>query len=81
MFPVQSKSSSNEPGVTTVPCGKQNEDWGSPIVLHGQLGSVCVFHDVITPSQIKALYTAGTYGFAFFEKLMSGITITTFCVG
>ena len=59
MFPGQSKASSSEPGVTTVPGGTQNEVWGSPIVIHGQLGSVCVFHDVISPAQIKTLYTAG----------------------
>ncbi|CAG2206968.1 NEBL1_2 [Mytilus edulis] len=58
IFPGQSKPST-EPGVKTVATGTQNEEWGSPIVLHGQIGSVCLFHDVITPSQIKTLYTLG----------------------
>ncbi|XP_052080874.1 neurobeachin-like protein 1 isoform X2 [Mytilus californianus] len=58
IFPGQSKPST-EPGIRTVPTGTQNEEWGSPIVLHGQIGSVCLFHDVITPAQIKALYTLG----------------------
>ncbi|CAC5375511.1 NEBL1_2 [Mytilus coruscus] len=58
IFPGQSKPSS-EPGIRTVPIGTQNEEWGSPIALHGQIGSVCLFHDVITPAQIKTLYTLG----------------------
>ncbi|XP_043931342.1 neurobeachin-like protein 1 [Protopterus annectens] len=42
-----------------ISAGTQDNEWGSPTSLEGQLGSVLVFHDVLQASQVKALYLAG----------------------
>ncbi|KAK7808080.1 hypothetical protein U0070_026517 [Myodes glareolus] len=42
-----------------ISAGTQDSEWGCPTSLEGQLGSVIVFHEVLQPSQVKALYLAG----------------------
>ena len=42
-----------------IQAGLQDMEWGEPKSLQGQLGSVCVFHDALTPAQIKRLYMSG----------------------
>ncbi|OWF44124.1 neurobeachin-like protein 1 isoform X3 [Mizuhopecten yessoensis] len=58
-FPSQSKPSPCEPGVNSLLTGTQDDAWGSPIPIHGQLGLICFFHDALHPSQIKAFFSAG----------------------
>ncbi|XP_069107826.1 neurobeachin-like protein 1 isoform X1 [Argopecten irradians] len=59
LFSSQSKPSSCEPGVNSLLTGTQDDAWGSPISVHGQLGLICFFHDALHPSQVKALFSAG----------------------
>ncbi|XP_038073345.1 neurobeachin-like protein 1 isoform X2 [Patiria miniata] len=49
----------NESPVAMVPAHMKDMEWGEPRSLQGQLGSVCVFHDVLTPVQIKKFYALG----------------------
>ncbi|KAK3083537.1 hypothetical protein FSP39_025014, partial [Pinctada imbricata] len=55
----QRQSGALDPDITTVPMGTQDDVWGLPITMHGQLGSVCIFHDVVQPGQVKAMFNAG----------------------
>ena len=55
------QSGASDPELTTIPVGTQDDVWGSPISIHGQIGSVCVFHDTLNPGQVKAMYTAGNH--------------------
>ncbi|KAK3582874.1 hypothetical protein CHS0354_012486 [Potamilus streckersoni] len=55
----QATKSRDSVSVSTIPVGTQDEIWGPPVTLHGQMGQVCIFHDALQPSQVKALYTAG----------------------
>ncbi|XP_074640856.1 neurobeachin-like protein 1 isoform X2 [Tubulanus polymorphus] len=50
---------SQNSAVNTIPLGNEDSVWGSPISLQGVLGSVCVFHDILHPSHVKALYALG----------------------
>ncbi|XP_066543971.1 neurobeachin-like protein 1 isoform X1 [Amia ocellicauda] len=42
-----------------ISAGTQDSEWGSPTSLEGQLGYVMVLHDIMQPTQVKALYSAG----------------------
>uniref|UniRef100_A0A8D2LCF9 Neurobeachin-like protein 2 n=1 Tax=Varanus komodoensis TaxID=61221 RepID=A0A8D2LCF9_VARKO len=42
-----------------ISAGTQDSEWGCPTSLEGQLGSVIIFHEVLQPSHVKALYLAG----------------------
>lgn len=55
----QRKKDSSDPEITTIPIGTHEDVWGVPVCLRGLLASVLVLHDTISPSQVKALYTAG----------------------
>lgn len=50
-----------KPEVVTklISAGTQDCEWGCPTSLEGQLGSVIIFHEVLPPSHVKALYLAG----------------------
>ncbi|XP_071791552.1 neurobeachin-like protein 1 [Asterias amurensis] len=63
-----SASEANESSVAMVPVGMQDMEWGEPRSLQGQLGIVCVFHDVLQPLQIKKLYTAGANNMRLFQS-------------
>uniref|UniRef100_H3B2H2 Neurobeachin-like protein 2 n=1 Tax=Latimeria chalumnae TaxID=7897 RepID=H3B2H2_LATCH len=56
-----------------ISAGTQDSEWGSPTSLEGQLGSVLVFHDVLQPSQVKALYLAGPNCIAPFKSQESDL--------
>ncbi|XP_077997957.1 neurobeachin-like protein 1 isoform X2 [Glandiceps talaboti] len=45
--------------VTSTNAGSQDYDWGVPCSLQGQMGSVCVFHEALSPVQIKYLSHQG----------------------
>ena len=45
--------------VGMVQAGLQDMEWGDPRSLQGQLGNVCIFHDALTPAQIKRLFVTG----------------------
>ncbi|XP_076368453.1 neurobeachin-like protein 1 [Tachypleus tridentatus] len=49
----------HDPAVQVCSIGLQDSNWGLPHSLHGQIGSLCVFHDVLLLSQIKCLYLQG----------------------
>ncbi|XP_060137891.1 neurobeachin-like protein 1 [Zootoca vivipara] len=42
-----------------ISAGTQDSEWGCPTSLEGQLGSVIIFHEVLQPTHVKALYLAG----------------------
>ncbi|KAH0621661.1 hypothetical protein JD844_023204 [Phrynosoma platyrhinos] len=42
-----------------ISAGTQDSEWGCPTSLEGQLGSVIIFHEILQPSHVKALYLAG----------------------
>nr|XP_020665996.1 neurobeachin-like protein 1 isoform X2 [Pogona vitticeps] len=42
-----------------ISAGTQDSEWGCPTSLEGHLGSVIIFHEVLQPSHVKALYLAG----------------------
>ncbi len=46
-------------GVSVLPVGSQDQHFGAPISLSGQLGYVCVFHDALQANQIKTLFDCG----------------------
>lgn len=59
-FNFNSSPKSNcQSGVTTLPGGTQDDIWGQPIALMGQLGSVCVFYEALQPTEIKCLNSFG----------------------
>lgn len=55
----QRKKDSSDPEITSIPIGTHEDVWGVPVCLRGLLASVLVLHDTISPSQVKALYSAG----------------------
>lgn len=67
----QRKKDSSDPEITTIPIGTHEDVWGVPVCLRGLLASVLVLHDTISPSQVKALYTAGEV------KVTSHYSLTT----
>ncbi|KAK7111968.1 hypothetical protein V1264_011504 [Littorina saxatilis] len=54
-------------GVTPLQAGNQDEYWGPPITIHGCVSSVCVFSDVVQPSQFRALQNSGPNGITVFQ--------------
>ncbi|XP_052812655.1 neurobeachin-like protein 1 isoform X3 [Mya arenaria] len=54
-----SKSNNSVPGVDCIPCGSEDDQYGIPIPLNGQIGSVCLFHEPVSATQVKCLYSAG----------------------
>lgn len=45
--------------MVTIDSGSQDDVWGRAVSMRGQLGSVAVFCDVLSETQVKALYEAG----------------------
>lgn len=64
----QRKKDSSDPEITSIPIGTHEDVWGVPVCLRGLLASVLVLHDTISPSQVKALYTAGPNHPIFFSE-------------
>lgn len=59
-IPSAMKSSvSQSTSVLSLTLGSQDEHWGVPFSLVGQVGSVCIFHDQLQLAQIKTLYASG----------------------
>ncbi|XP_067686159.1 neurobeachin-like protein 1 [Haliotis asinina] len=59
LFQSATRSSTHQPGIDSIPGGKQDEVLGPPISIHGQIGSICVFHDALQPGQVRTLYSQG----------------------
>jgi hypothetical protein len=53
-----------DPNVKSFPAGMQDTIWGTPTNLRGQVGLVCLFHEALTPQQVKTLYDGGTFQFS-----------------
>ena len=47
--------------VHTLEAGVQDEQFGVPASLIGQISSVCVFHEALTSSHIRNMYLLGMY--------------------
>ncbi|XP_055956982.1 neurobeachin-like protein 1 [Patella vulgata] len=58
-FQVSPKSTPAQQNVSSIPSGMQDDIWGSPITIHGQIGSICIFHDAISQNQVRSLYSIG----------------------
>jgi hypothetical protein len=58
-LPGTLKSSSNDPHVKWTLIGLEDQLWGRQAELVGQLGTICLFQDSITPIQAKLLHSAG----------------------
>ena len=50
-----------DPNIKSLPAGMQDTIWGTPTSLRGQVGLVCLFHEALTPQQVKTLYDAGVF--------------------
>ena len=63
LFGSMTKAAMTTPtvGVTNLPLGSHDEYWGPPITLHGRVSTVCVFSDVVTPAQFRALSSTGIF--------------------
>uniref|UniRef100_A0A2C9M808 BEACH domain-containing protein n=1 Tax=Biomphalaria glabrata TaxID=6526 RepID=A0A2C9M808_BIOGL len=51
-----SDTSTSGSNVNTLASGAQEETWGPVTCLHGQMESICVFHDSLQSDQVKALH-------------------------
>ncbi|KAK0040263.1 neurobeachin-like protein 1, partial [Biomphalaria pfeifferi] len=51
-----SDTSTSGSNVNTLVSGAQEETWGPVMCLHGQMESICVFHDSLQSDQVKALH-------------------------
>ena len=47
--------------VHTLEAGCQNDQFGVPISLIGQISSVCVFHEALTLNHVRNMYLLGRY--------------------
>ena len=58
--------SSNDRHIRWTLIGLEDQLWGKPVGLTGQLGMICVFQDALTAAQIKLLHELGpNRGLAF----------------
>ncbi|XP_069696226.1 neurobeachin-like protein 1 isoform X2 [Periplaneta americana] len=48
-----------DPNVKSFPAGMQDTIWGTPTSLRGQIGLAAMFHEALTPQQVKTLYDGG----------------------
>lgn len=62
------KSVGNLSSIDSLPAGSQDERYGLPIPLNGQIGSVCILHEAVTAHQVKLLYTAGPNSLTVFTN-------------
>ncbi|XP_072180695.1 neurobeachin-like protein 1 [Diadema setosum] len=67
MLGGQSQSASEDSSVSMVPANMKYLEWGPSRSLQGQMGSACVFHDTLSPVQVKKLYTAGPNVLTLFQ--------------
>lgn len=58
-LPSTLKGFSNDPHLKWTLIGLENQFWGLPISLVGQMGMICCFQDALTHSQIRHLYSLG----------------------
>ena len=68
------KNHTNQAEIESIPWGTQDEVWGQALSLHGQVGCVCLLHEMVTLTQIEALYRGGklalhTVSYFFFFNL------------
>ena len=59
LFKHATRNHSNQTDIESIPYGTQDEVWGPALALHGQIGCVCLLHDLISQAQIEALYRGG----------------------
>lgn len=62
------KNNTNVPGIKTIPLGTQDDQYGVPVTLNGQVGSVCIFHEAVTANQVRKLYTMGPNNLTVFTE-------------
>jgi len=62
------KSNGSDPGIDAIPIGSQDDQYGVPVCLNGQVGSVCIFHDTVSAAQVKKLYTVGPNNLTVFTE-------------
>ena len=59
---------SNDSHVRWTLIGLEDQLWGKPVGLAGQLGMICVFQDALTPNQVRLLHELGpNRGLAFVQ--------------
>ncbi|XP_071942779.1 neurobeachin-like protein 1 [Antedon mediterranea] len=62
------ESNTVDPGTMTIPIGSQDDILGESLSLHGQMGSVCIFHDALQSKEIKRLYIEGPNNVILFQR-------------
>ena len=60
LFKHATKNHTNQTDIESIPYGTQDEVWGPALSLHGQIGCVCLLHDLLNLGQVEALYRTGT---------------------
>lgn len=65
IHPVHHTSSTFSKFRTHVPIGHQDDFWGTPVSMQGQLGPVCVFNDALNERQGLVLNNVGQYSYHF----------------
>jgi hypothetical protein len=53
-----------DPNVKSFPAGMQDTIWGTPTSLRGQVALACLFHEALTPQQVKTLFDGGMFQFS-----------------
>ncbi|ESO94157.1 hypothetical protein LOTGIDRAFT_232423 [Lottia gigantea] len=66
-FNVGGKSTSVQANMNGIPTGLQDDILGPAIPLHGQIGSICIFHDAISHNQAKSLFSFGPNHMSLFD--------------
>ncbi|XP_037640849.1 neurobeachin-like protein 2 isoform X2 [Sebastes umbrosus] len=56
-----------ESQVHTIPAGLQDTEWGTPSSLDGLLGTAFICHEVLQPTQTRALHAAGPNHVSLFK--------------
>uniref|UniRef100_A0A8C0KM69 Neurobeachin-like protein 2 n=1 Tax=Canis lupus dingo TaxID=286419 RepID=A0A8C0KM69_CANLU len=47
--------------ISSTLAGTQDTRWGSPTSLEGELGTIVIFHEVLPPAALRALFTLGEH--------------------
>ncbi|XP_063686547.1 neurobeachin-like protein 1 isoform X2 [Bolinopsis microptera] len=77
---ISSKTTANKDvNVVTVTPGLQDEHYGIPTSLHGQLGPVALFWESLSPQELIDIHTVGLNNLALFQPHYSGPRKETLC--
>jgi hypothetical protein len=58
-LPQTLKSGANDPHVRWTLIGLEDQLWGKPVSLSGQMGMICCFQDALAPNLVKTLHEMG----------------------